>query len=420
MNVSTMRIIDSWVGVTLSCILSGVARVTRPLRRVPTGKPNRILFVKLAEQGSTVLAYPAIERAVEMVGRENVYFLVFEENRFILDALGLIPRENVIVIKTESLVGTFLSALGSVWRMHRIKLDAAIDMEFFARASAIFTYLSGASRRVGLHSYAGDGPYRGNLMTHPLIYNPHLHTCQTFQVMVEALVQPKDALPAMGVVAPDYEGTAVPMLSFPEAEVAEMERKLCELSGRDQVPPIVLLNANCSDMIVQRKWETENYLELARRLVDKYPDLYIGLTGAPSEQSAVDGLVRQVGSDRCFGLAGHTTLKQLLVVYSMSQILITNDSGPAHFASLTPIETITLFGPETPKLFKAPTPRSHVMWAGLVCSPCVNAYNNRLTTCRRNLCMEMISVDMVLTKASEIYERRRERGLHPASAVVGQ
>ena len=31
-------------------------------------------MVKLAEQGATVLAYPALRRAVEMVGRENVYF----------------------------------------------------------------------------------------------------------------------------------------------------------------------------------------------------------------------------------------------------------------------------------------------------------------------------------------------------------
>ncbi len=48
--------------------------------------------------GSTVLAYTAIRRAVEMVGRENVYFVVFAENRFILDLLDLIPPENVFAI----------------------------------------------------------------------------------------------------------------------------------------------------------------------------------------------------------------------------------------------------------------------------------------------------------------------------------
>jgi len=36
-----------------------------------------------------VLAYPAILRAIEMVGRQNVYFVIFEDNRFILDAMEI-------------------------------------------------------------------------------------------------------------------------------------------------------------------------------------------------------------------------------------------------------------------------------------------------------------------------------------------
>ena len=43
----------------------------------------------------------------------------------------------------------------------------------------------------------------------------------------------------------------------------------------------------------------------------------------------------------------------LMVLYTMCEILVTNDSGPAHFASLTPINVVTLFGPETPDLFAA-------------------------------------------------------------------
>ena len=50
------------------------------LRRQRTAEPVRkILLIKMIEQGATVLAYRAIERAVEMVGRENVYFWVFPE-----------------------------------------------------------------------------------------------------------------------------------------------------------------------------------------------------------------------------------------------------------------------------------------------------------------------------------------------------
>ena len=87
--------IDLWCGVPVCGLLTLVRSLMdapRPSAGPPTGK---LLFIKLAEQGSTVLAQSAIRRAVEMVGRANVFFVVFAENRFILDLLDLIPKENV-------------------------------------------------------------------------------------------------------------------------------------------------------------------------------------------------------------------------------------------------------------------------------------------------------------------------------------
>jgi len=37
--------------------------------------------------------------------------------------------------------------------------------------------------------------------------------------------------------------------------------------------------------------------------------------------------------------------------YNISAVLVTNDSGPAHFSAITPIRSIVLFGPETPRLY---------------------------------------------------------------------
>ena len=117
----------------------------------------------------------------------------------------------------------------------------------------------------------------------------------------------------------------------------------------------------------------------------------------------------QVGSPRCFSLAGKTTLSQLLVLYTLAELLITNDSGPAHFASMTPITVITLFGPETPLLFRALTPLAIPIYMQLPCSPCVNAYNNRQSVCRDNICMKSITVDHVFAVACQAYLDRRKR-----------
>jgi ADP-heptose:LPS heptosyltransferase len=94
----------------------------------------------------------------------------------------------------------------------------------------------------------------------------------------------------------------------------------------------------------------------------------------------------------------------VLVLYTRSAILVTNDSGPAHFASMTPIRVVTLFGPETPALFAARSPHATTLWAGITCSPCVNAYNNRQSICRNNLCMQAITVDDVFARVTDIYD----------------
>src|SRR6059058_1040437 len=129
-GISTLQRIDRWVGVPLCAILTILRRIFESAARPGPRQVERILFVKFAEQGSTVLAYPAICRAIEMVGRENVYFVVFEDNRFILDVMEIIPEQNVITISTKSPVALAMGALRAVLRAHKIGIDAVIDIEF--------------------------------------------------------------------------------------------------------------------------------------------------------------------------------------------------------------------------------------------------------------------------------------------------
>ncbi len=175
-------------------------------------KPTKILFVKFAEQGSTVLAYHAICRAIEMVGRENVYFLVFQENRFILDVMHLIPEDNVITVGHKNILDAGFHALRALKRIRELGIDAAIDLEFFSRSSAALTFLSGAKSRVGFHTFFGEGPYRGDLMTHRLLYNPYIHTSQNFQLMVEALEQAPDRLPTFAGKIPAADAVSPPFV----------------------------------------------------------------------------------------------------------------------------------------------------------------------------------------------------------------
>ena len=404
-----MRYVDRWAGVPVCFALTLLRRLTDLLGR--TRRPGeqgvrRILFVKPAEQGATVLACPALRRAARRVGAENVFALVFEENRFILDVMGIIPPENVITIPTSGLGELLAGAVRALYRLRRVGIDAAVDLEFFARASAALMYLSGAEVRVGLHGCDDDpvpAPYRGDLMTHRVRYDPGVHTIRSFEAMVQAI----DMAPGQvrrAKLRPPPMDAEVPAFSSDPVELERVGAKVAAAAGTQAYSPLVLLNANASDLLPLRRWPSARYVELARRLLERSENVHVAFTGAPDEAGHAAGLVRAVGSQRCFSMAGRTTLGELLVLYCLADVLVTNDSGPAHFAALTPIEVVTLFGPETPALFGSPSPRTHAIWKGLECSPCVSAYNNRLSPCRDNQCMQRITVDEVLELVCELCE----------------
>jgi ADP-heptose:LPS heptosyltransferase len=374
MDVSSMRRIDRWIGVPACIVLTLVRRLGDLFGGKAANPPRKVAVIKLAEQGATVLAYPALARLREKFGEDNVYFVVFSQNRFILDVLGVVRPDRVVSIQASGAVGTAIETLKAVWRMRREKIDATLDFEFFARSSAILSYLSGARTRVGFHAFHGEASWRGDLMTHRLSSNPFLHASEIFQLQVSALDLPAEKLPT------------------------------CDLD----LPPIVLLNANCSDLLPLRRWEPERYVELSRRLLEEFPRLAIAFTGAPDEAADADRLVQQIGSARCVNMAGRTTMNQLLALYDLSELMVTNDSGPAHYSTLTDIDVITIFGPETPAVFGARTPRSHILWSGLPCSPCVNAFNDRQSACKDNVCMQRISVDQVFDLTCDVLRARLE------------
>ncbi len=406
MNVQKMMRLDRWLGVPLCfAVTCGLALLPR---RKPAESVRSILFVKLAEQGSTVLAHRALQEAVRRVGREHVFMAVFDDNRFILDALGVIPRENVITVPSDSLFGLLRAMPAVLVRLRKLGLDAAVDLEFFARSSALLTWASGAATRVGFHAWFGEGPYRGNLMTHRVRYNPHMHTTQTFASLVSALDVSPDSFPTFDL-QPEAADDALPFFTAEPVEIREMEERLASFTGQADTPPLILMNANASDLIPLRRWSSESYVELAQRLLARFPEIHVAFTGAKNEAEKARGLVARVGSPRCFSLAGETTLRQLLVLYGLADVLVTNDSGPAHFAALTPIHTVTLFGPETPLLFAALTPRNTPLWAGIACSPCVSALNNRQSACRDNVCMQRITPEQTFQAICKSYLERQSR-----------
>lgn len=404
MKPQTIKWVDVNIGRFICFFLTIWRSVVRLFVSPKNKEPKRILFIKFIEQGATVLAYTAVKKAVDQVGRENVFFCVFSENRPILDLIDIIPKENVLEIRDNNFRVFLVDTLKALLKMRRLKIDSTVDMEFFSRASAIFGYLSGASKRVGLHRFTSEYAYRGKLMTHEVQHHAYMHTSKAYLLLVERLLRNDKEVPALKIPVSELK-VEVPKFFPSHEELSQFKEKLSQEVGGTLPARIVLVNPNTSDMLPLRKWETEKFVELTNRLIAKTEDTLFVLTGAPKEVPHLDEIIRQFQSPRIISMAGKTTLRELLCLYAVSDLLITNDSGPAHFASMTDIHILVLFGPETPQLFGPIGQRVHVVWKALACSPCINAVNHRFSPCHNNQCMQQITVDEVEAKALEIVEK---------------
>jgi len=394
MKLNTMRAVDYWIGVPLCFLCTPIVRL---LGR-PKGpeKPQRILFMELSEMGSAVIAHPAIAKAKNALGAE-IFFLIFTRNAESARLLDTVPEENIVTIRDTGLWALAVDSLRFLIWARKAKIDTVVDLELFSRYSALLTGLSGARRRVGFYRFHAEGLYRGEMMTHRVNYNGHIHIAKDFVCMVNALLAEKPEVPYSKTYVSDEE------IRVPIRHVRGLVREVYP-EYEPEYHRIVLINPNSSEMLPQRRWPRENFAALAAMVVREYEDALVLITGSKSEREEALRMQEGIGHQRVRSFAGMHNLQALIPLYNISAVLVTNDSGPGHFSAIAPIRSIVLFGPETPKLYGS-LGNSEAITAELSCSPCVSAANQKNSACDDPVCMRMITPERVMESVRGVLNR---------------
>jgi len=145
-----------------------------------------------------------------------------------------------------------------------------------------------------------------------------------------------------------------------------------------------------------RRWPINNYVELAKRMIDERFNVII--TGSISDSWVIQHFLGL----NVVNLIGRTSILDLVGLYAGCSVVITHDSGSLHLAQLADARVIALFGPTLPTSVVPENEKIHVIWQGrrLACCPCYDGKN--YAKCDRNVCMEMIGVDQVFELALKI------------------
>ena len=394
MNVDTMRNIDHYAGVPLALIGTIIKKTINLFVPPKKIKPKNVLLIELSEMGSAIIVDPAMRKLKANIEGE-LFFVIFSKNKVSLQLLETVKEENIYTIDESSIVSLATSALGFLSWCRKNEIDSVIDLELFSRFTALLTATCGAVNCVGFHAFHNEGLYRGDFLTKKVAYNPHQHIAKNFVSLVDALLSEKEELPYTKRVIPDSE------IQIAKAVISEEEQLSVHAIITDvyegfdkEKNPVVLVNSNASDLLPQRRWNRENYGDVIKKILAYNPDVIVLLTGAPAEKEGAQLLTNYVNDKRCINFAGAVKFLQLPALYSVCKFMLTNDSGPAHFASITDMHTFVIFGPETPALYGSLGPTTPI-YAGMACSPCVSASNHRKTPCSDNQCIKVITPELV-------------------------
>jgi lipopolysaccharide heptosyltransferase II len=362
----------------LGSFLCWLLLAARSLRRTrPAQRPEavqRILLLKMWGMGSIVLVSSLFHEARRLYPNARIDIITLHENLSLLELYSDVDRKYSLDLSRG--VFSFLwQTLAMLRRLRSEHYDLVLDLEFFTRFSAIFSFLSGARRT---HGFSAKSHARGRLHDVEVPFNSYQHVAVNFRSLLRgAAMEPSPIEEILG-------RAVLPLLEAP-ADAWDRCRTLLEAAPAfDSQRPLVVVNPNAGDMALERRWPAERMAELLGQLAKEPVNLV--LTGSPSERVYVESIANEEGvARRVVSLAGLIGIPELIALFAHARVVVSNDSGPLHLAAAAGTDTVALFGPETPTLYGpllARTGQSHsVHYRGLACSPCMFVHDNKELSC---------------------------------------
>lgn len=140
-----------------------------------------------------------------------------------------------------------------------------------------------------------------------------------------------------------------------------------------------------------KRWPVQNFAELVRLLAAEFPDARFAILGNDDDEPLGE-IIARVEPQRSLNLCGQTSLPEMVEWLRLSELMITNDTGPMHVAAALGKPLVALFGPTEPRRTGPYGQLDSVLRINLPCSPCLKS---RCTYEKPNECLKAISPAMV-------------------------
>lgn len=270
-----------------------------------------------------------------------------------------------------------------VWKAGRFDLAVLLQNAFAAAATA---WLARVPVRVGY-----DTDRRGALLTMALplpVWRSERHESFYYLNIVSELERIVKGTATVNTIEPRFD------LRVSEERKTSAHRILSEAGAKTGYPLAILCPGSINSRA--KRWPAERYAELSDQLAGA--GVSVALIGSPGEIEVTTEVLANARS-RPVALTGKTTVAEAVAIISIADVLITNDTGPAHIAAALNTPTLVIFGPTNPLTTYPLSPRAQIIRRPPDCAPCM------LRDCPiDHRCMTAITPQEVFDRAAKLIQ----------------
>lgn len=378
MKLKTKIAIDQFIGLPIVYGLNALARILGFILRIDHSleKPIKTIAVcKFIGLGSIIQATPLLQTLRKNYPEARIVFITNLSNKALLS--NITEVDEVVTISDNGFGVLMKSTLSTLVKLWKNKPDIYIDLEIYSNYSSMVATLSLSKNRMGF--YKNDKMYRKGMYTHMMFFNMKAPISQTY-LQFARLLGCKNIITELAIRTDKNSSNTI--------------------KGINQKLNIVLqkyivLNPNASDLRVERRWSSENFVALIEKINEEFPNYIIILIGAENEKKYVNGIISNLNIKKnVIDSSGKLNMQELIVLIANASLIITNDTGPMHIAFALKTKTLALFGPCTPQQYGG-LENTISIYKNVYCSPCVHEFMK--PPCNGdNQCMKKIKLQEVL------------------------
>ena len=272
-------------------------------------KIERILIIRLAPLGETVLTTPVIRALRQRFRDAYIAYMVAPTRE---DLVAANPHLNEVLTYHASVPKL-------IYQIARRRFQMVLVLQPTFRL-VLHTFLARIPFRVGFETNAGGQ----KLLSLAVPNHTAQHETQRYLDVVRALgIQVTDSEPEVFV---DSVGTAW-IDNFLESHKLNDSR------------PIVGLNPGAAT--AYRRWEASNFAVLGDRLHETYR-AHIVITTGPREADLATQVAKQMSHPAV--IVNQATVMELSALLQRCHLYISNDTGPMHLSTAVKTPTVAVFG----------------------------------------------------------------------------